>query len=66
MARLNPHSEYPSEPCATCGMTRPHKITIELLTESEQEANQKFSREPYRIAECRICGTATKLRLNNA
>lgn len=65
MAKLNSNDPI-REQCSTCGESRPHKVSIELLVESEDDTNQKFSREPYRIAECHSCGSTTKIRLNNA
>jgi hypothetical protein len=65
MAQLN-SGDPVREQCSTCDEERAHEVAIELLVESETEENQKFSREPYRIAECHVCGATTKLRLNNA
>jgi hypothetical protein len=65
MAKLNSDDAL-REQCSTCGEARQHEVSIELLVESEDDTNQKFSREPYRIAECHGCGSTTKLRLNNA
>ncbi|CQH56422.1 small CPxCG-related zinc finger protein [Halobacterium hubeiense] len=66
MAKPTPADDAIREQCTTCEKTRPHDVTIELLTESGKDTNRKFFREPYHIAECRNCGTTTKLRLNNA
>ncbi|MES3516495.1 MAG: hypothetical protein PPP58_02410 [Natronomonas sp.] len=54
------------ELCETCGRKTPHDVSIELLTESTKEENAEFSREPYRVASCRLCGTEETLRMNNA
>ncbi|MFB6218448.1 MAG: hypothetical protein ABEH77_04585 [Halobacteriaceae archaeon] len=54
------------EPCAECGRETPHAVEIELRTESTTGENAAFSREPYRVRECRVCGTTTSRRMNNA
>jgi len=55
-----------AESCPTCGHDTPHEVSVEILTESTKRENAEFSREPYRVSECRICGTTTRLRMNNA
>jgi len=55
-----------SETCSTCDRTTPHEVTVEILTESSNQENAAFSREPYRVSECRVCGTTTQIRMNNA
>jgi len=55
-----------TETCSACNRTTPHEVTVEILTESTNEKNAAFSREPYRVSECRICGTTTQIRMNNA
>jgi hypothetical protein len=52
-----------SEECETCERETPHEITLELRTENP---NSNFSREPYRVAECTVCGETTTRRMNNA
>ncbi|WP_435101849.1 hypothetical protein [Halarchaeum sp. P4] len=54
------------EQCSNCEREQPHEVSIDLLTESDQEENAEFSREPYRVATCRVCGDTTKTRMNNA
>ncbi|PSP21204.1 hypothetical protein BRC61_06430 [Halobacteriales archaeon QH_10_65_19] len=54
------------EDCEQCGRSTPHEVVVEILTESSKTENAEFSREPYRVSECRICGTQTKRRMNNA
>jgi hypothetical protein len=54
------------ESCEHCGQERPHEVSIELRTESSKEENAEFSREPYRVAECAVCGATTQTRMNNA
>jgi NAD-dependent dihydropyrimidine dehydrogenase PreA subunit len=55
-----------TEDCAECSRVTPHDVAITLLTESHQEQNAEFSREPYRVATCRVCGAETTTRMNNA
>lgn len=54
------------EPCANCGRETPHSVTVELRTESAGSANASFSREPYRVSECRTCGEALVQRMSDA
>jgi len=55
-----------TEECATCGRATPHHVAVEILTESTKAENAEFSREPYRVSECGVCGTTTRTRMNNA
>jgi len=55
-----------TEPCSNCERTTPHDVSVEILTESAQPENAEFSREPYRVSECMVCGTTTSTRMNNA
>jgi hypothetical protein len=54
------------ERCEHCGRETPHAVRIELRTESTRERNAAFSREPYRVSQCRDCGTETARRMNDA
>ena len=54
------------ERCEGCGRETPHTVSIELKTESKKRENAAYSREPYRVATCRLCGDTTSLRMNNA
>jgi len=54
------------ERCDTCGRQTPHQVGVEILTESAKPENAEFSREPYRVSECTVCGTARRTRMNNA
>jgi len=58
--------EEMDEECENCSRETPHEVNIELLTESRKEKNAEFSREPYRVTTCRVCGTETLTRMNNA
>ncbi|WP_458190631.1 DUF7835 family putative zinc beta-ribbon protein [Haladaptatus sp. NG-WS-4] len=53
------------ESCEHCGKETEHRISIELVTESEDRDNDDYSREPYRLAECCHCGHREKQRANN-
>jgi uncharacterized Zn finger protein len=55
-----------TEPCPDCERSTPHDVSVEILTESTKPENAEFSREPYRVAECRLCGAVTRTRMNNA
>ena len=55
-----------SEECVECGRETPHEVSIQLLTESRKQENAEFSREPYRVSVCRVCGTEESVRMNNA
>lgn len=55
-----------TEECDHCGRTTPHDVTVEILTESSSPENAAFSREPYRVSECEVCGATEKTRMNNA
>ncbi|WP_205410986.1 DUF7835 family putative zinc beta-ribbon protein [Halorussus rarus] len=54
------------EECDDCERETPHEVAVEIRTESERRENAEFSREPYRVSECRICGTQTTTRMNDA
>jgi formate dehydrogenase assembly factor FdhD len=54
------------EECSTCERATPHSISVELKTESSQSENAEFSREPYRVSECSVCGETSTQRMNNA
>jgi len=55
-----------TEECDECDRQTPHTISVTILTESSQTENAQFSREPYRISECRVCGAVERTRMNNA
>lgn len=55
-----------TEECDSCEQHTPHDVSVEILTESSKAENAEYSREPYRVSECRVCGSQTTLRMNNA
>lgn len=55
-----------TEDCTDCGRATPHSVAVKILTESGKRENAEFSREPYRVSECRICGQTSTTRMNNA
>ncbi|WP_049985376.1 DUF7835 family putative zinc beta-ribbon protein [Halobellus rufus] len=55
-----------TEYCEDCGSRTPHEVSIELKTESKKRTNREFSREPYRVTECRACGQTRAQRMNDA
>jgi uncharacterized Zn finger protein len=65
MASTNQRSDGTEEHCPDCGRTQPHEVAIRICTESSKEHNAEFSREPYRITECLVCGVVTKTRMND-
>lgn len=66
MAATKHQSNDIHEECVECGRETSHNVSLQILTESDKRENAQFSREPYRVSTCRICGTETKLRMNNA
>lgn len=52
--------------CTACDTEQRLDVSIAILTESPAGANAAFSREPYRIVECRVCGATTRTRMNDA
>lgn len=55
-----------SEPCEACDRVTPHRVAVEILTESSKPENAEYSREPYRVSTCGECGAVTRTRMNNA
>lgn len=55
-----------AETCVDCGQETVHDVRIEIRTESEKSENTRYSREPYRVAICQLCGVETVCRMNNA
>ena len=55
-----------TETCEQCGRSTPHEVAVEILTESSEPENAAFSREPYRVSECTVCGATEQTRMNNA
>jgi hypothetical protein len=54
------------EACEECLGKTPHQVSIEIRTESTKPKTAKFSREPYRITTCLMCGKQTSQRMNDA
>lgn len=54
------------ENCADCDGETLHDVRVEIRTESEDQENSEFSREPYRVSVCRTCDAETATRMNNA
>ena len=54
------------ERCDRCGAETPHDVRLEIRTESATSENAAFSREPYRVAACRHCGSESAIRMNDA
>jgi uncharacterized metal-binding protein YceD (DUF177 family) len=66
MAAKDPVSADMVEECARCARETPHSVSIEILTENASSENAAFSREPYRVSTCQVCGEEMSVRMNNA
>jgi hypothetical protein len=55
-----------TEECERCGFSTQHEVTVQILNESPEGDNSEFSREPYRVSECQVCGSTNAIRMNNA
>jgi len=66
MATTNGVSNGMTEPCDVCELETLHEVSVQLVTEREQEDNAEYSREPYRVRECQRCGNRDSQRMNNA
>lgn len=60
-----PDTDDVVEQCETCGCETPHTVTIQIVTENTNQQNAEYSREPYRVSECRICGHEDTRRVNH-
>lgn len=65
MAKHPPDSRI-LEYCDPCDADTPHAVQIELRSEARASENAAFSREPYRVSECKDCGSRTATRMNDA
>lgn len=52
--------------CKDCEQQTPHIASLKILTESPTHENAQYSREPYRVCECQVCGASEQTRMNNA
>ncbi|MFB6106403.1 MAG: hypothetical protein ABEJ70_05465 [Halobacteriaceae archaeon] len=66
MASKQPVKHEFTEHCEACGRQTRHTVSVRLVTESTKSDNAEFSREPYRITECSVCGETKNQRMNNA
>jgi len=66
MATQNQGFQAISETCDECGRETPHEVSVQIRTESQKRENAEFSREPYRVTECQVCGATSSQRMNNA
>jgi len=51
-----------TEECADCERETVHEVAVEIRTENPDSS---FSREPYRVTECDVCGATEEVRLND-
>ena len=42
--------------CDRCGRETPHQVSITFVTESKRARNAVYSRQPYRVTTCEVCG----------
>jgi hypothetical protein len=62
-----PAGDHQTEHCSSCDQLTKHEVSVEIREESSDDSpTRKFSREPYRVTTCRVCGTETVQRMNNA
>ena len=66
MATQNQSFQAITESCDECERETPHEVSVQIRTESQKRENAEFSREPYRVTECEICGETSSQRMNNA
>ncbi|ERG92673.1 MAG: hypothetical protein J07HQW1_02718 [Haloquadratum walsbyi J07HQW1] len=66
MSKSRPKLSTLTEYCDVCDTRTPHKVSIDLRTESTKQTNRAFSREPYRVTECQHCGEEVAQRMNDA
>lgn len=65
-ATVGPEATTVVERCDECAERTPHVATIEFLVESVDSEHSANSRQPYRVTECRECGTTSRKRATNA
>lgn len=53
------------EQCENCTTKTQHRVTVELITESDDAENAEYSREPYRVTKCTQCGSELQQRMND-
>lgn len=62
----NPHDEM-EERCENCERITSHHVEIRLLVPgSTDRPTAKFSRHPFRVARCRVCGEESHRRAGEA
>jgi len=65
MATSNDPFPAMTEDCENCDRPTPHHVEVRILRESNSGENVAYSREPYRISECTICGQERTIRMND-
>lgn len=48
------------EECEVCEKDTEHQVSIEV----RQDGDDYYSREPYRVSECGVCGEESVLKMN--
>ena len=54
-----------TEWCEQCDRETHHDVSISIRTESTKPLNAQYSREPYRVSVCQVCGREQSVRMNN-
>lgn len=52
------------EECGECERETFHAVGVEIRTENPDHENASYSREPYRVTECAVCGHSEAVRMN--
>lgn len=67
MATTTPRTDGDfTEECPTCENETAHDVSVQIFAESTDSENAAFSREPYRVSVCSVCGHEEQVRMNNA
>jgi rRNA maturation protein Nop10 len=68
MAAKKPHHVQLVESCPGCGEDTEHQVRLQIMEENNgsDDKSRSFSREPYRVSECSVCGETETIRMNNA
>lgn len=52
------------EPCERCGQETPHRVRIEVRSNTPNPSPRSHNREPIRVATCGVCGNEATLRMS--
>ncbi|WP_458189310.1 DUF7835 family putative zinc beta-ribbon protein [Haladaptatus sp. NG-WS-4] len=65
MSTKQPELGETVEQCENCTSKTQHRVSVEIITESDEAENAEYSREPYRVTECVRCGRSSQQRMND-